>query len=69
MQVVEVREGTRLEQLLKYKNIVSTGGEAKYLIQNGQVEVNGTIETRRGYTLKEGDVIKIGAISLKVSLQ
>lgn len=66
---IEVTAGTRLDQLLKYANIVSTGGEAKYLIQIGEVSVNGKVEKRRGYKLKEGDVVEIGDISLKVFLK
>ena len=48
----------KLDQFLKWNNIVSTGGEAKMLINSGQVSVNGEIENRRGRKLKIGDVIK-----------
>lgn len=68
MRVVSVAAGTRLDQLLKYLNIVSTGGEAKHVIQDGAVVVNDKTEKRRGYKLKEGDVVKVGTISLKISL-
>ena len=37
----------KLDQFLKWKGIVSTGGEAKYLINTGQVLVNGEVEIRR----------------------
>ena len=48
----------KLDQFLKWNNIVSTGGEAKMLIKSGEVSVNGEIEKRRGRKLKIGDVVK-----------
>ena len=48
----------KLDQFLKWNSIVSTGGEAKMLINSGQVSVNGEIEKRRGRKLKIGDVVK-----------
>ena len=48
----------KLDQFLKWNNIVSTGGEAKILIISGQVSVNGEIEKRRGKKLNKGDVVK-----------
>ena len=48
----------KLDQFLKWNNIVSTGGEAKMLIKSGQVSVNGEIEKRRGRKLKIGDLVK-----------
>jgi len=48
----------KLDQFLKWNNIVSSGGEAKMLIISGHVSVNGEIEKKRGRKLKKGDVIK-----------
>lgn len=45
----------KLDQFLKYQGIVTTGGQAKLLIQAGYVEVNGIQETRRGRKLVVGD--------------
>jgi ribosome-associated protein len=45
----------KLDQYLKFKGVVSTGGQAKLLIQDGLVKVNGQVETRRGRKLEEGD--------------
>lgn len=45
----------KLDQFLKWQGIVQTGGEAKVRIQEGQVIVNGKIETRRGKKLRTGD--------------
>lgn len=48
-----------LNQFLKLSRAVSTGGEGKALIQQGAVRVNGEIETRRGRTLRSGDVVRL----------
>jgi len=47
----------KLDQFLKWKNLVSSGGEAKILIKSGSVKVNGVVETRRGRKLKKGDKV------------
>ena len=43
----------KLDQFLKWKNLVSSGGEAKIFIKSGSVKVNGVIETRRGRKLNK----------------
>ena len=48
----------RLDQFLKVTGITGTGGQAKRLIQGGEVHVNGELETRRGRKLVAGDVIQ-----------
>ena len=47
----------KLDQFLKWQNLVSSGGEAKILIKSGSVKVNGEIETRRGRKLNKGDKV------------
>ena len=49
----------KLDQYLKWKGWVFTGGEAKQRIQQGDVEVNGAVETRRGRQLIPGDRISL----------
>lgn len=49
----------RLDQFLKAHAVVGTGGQAKLLIQDGQVLVNGEVETRRRRQLHEGDVVQL----------
>lgn len=49
----------RLDQFLKFEGIAGTGGQAKALVQDGQVRLNGEVETRRGRKLKAGDVIEV----------
>lgn len=60
-------ESIRLGQFLKLANLVETGAEAKPLIAEGQVRVNGEVETRRGRQLREGDVVELGAASARVA--
>ena len=50
-------ETIKLDQFLKLANLVSTGGEAKMLIQGGEVFVNHEVETRRGRKLRNGDTV------------
>ena len=45
----------RLQDLLKFAGAVETGGEAKLLIQDGEVKVNGEVCTMRGKKLRPGD--------------
>ncbi|MGJ3507768.1 RNA-binding S4 domain-containing protein [Enemella sp. A6] len=49
----------RLGQFLKYAGIVETGGEARELIADGRVSVDGEVETRRGRQLREGMVVEV----------
>jgi len=49
-----------LTEVLKLTGIAETGGHAKIMIQNGEVKLNGVVETRRKHKCKEGDVIRIG---------
>jgi ribosome-associated protein len=53
-------ETIRLGQFLKLAGLVATGGEAKRLIQEGQVLVNGEVETRRKRQLHAGDEVAVG---------
>jgi ribosome-associated protein len=53
-------DALRLDQFLKLKAIAGTGGQAKVMIQNGEVKVNGETETRRRRKLSAGDVVEIG---------
>jgi ribosome-associated protein len=50
-------ETIHLDQFLKLQGLVSTGGQAKVLIQGGEVIVNGVVETRRRRKLRIGDVV------------
>jgi ribosome-associated protein len=56
----------QLDQFLKLNNVVSSGGEAKHVIQSGNVFVNDEVETRRGRKLKVGDTVRIGGDTFTV---
>lgn len=57
----------QLDQFLKFHGLVGTGGEAKLLIQGGEVRVNGQIESRRGRKLLAGDQVELGGEMLTVA--
>ncbi|MFW6305878.1 MAG: RNA-binding S4 domain-containing protein [Bacillota bacterium] len=60
MQNIKIKtKFIQLDQFLKWANIVMSGGEAKELIQSGNVLVNGEIETRRSHKIQNGEVIEI----------
>lgn len=56
----------KLGQFIKLASLVETGGIAKEVIANGEVTVNGAVDTRRGKKLRDGDVVCIGALCARV---
>jgi ribosome-associated protein len=69
MRKVEItREPVELYKILKFEGLVTTGGEAKLLIADGQVTVNGEIETRRRKKIVNGDVIEFSGEKLQMQL-
>ena len=67
MAIERIGAEMRLDQFLKWKGWVATGGEAKLRIQAGEVLVNGDLEQRRGRQLKGGDCVQMGVDSAEVS--
>jgi len=59
-------EFIRLDSAMKLANMVVTGGHAKMVIQDGEVEVNGEVCTMRGKKLREGDTACYDGQNLKV---
>ena len=59
----------KLDQFLKWQALVETGGQAKLLIQQGRVRVNGRVETRRGRKLVTGDKVTINGRSFVVEME
>ena len=57
MKITIKDEFIKLGQALKLAGVVEDGVEAKYAIQDGLVQVNGEVDTRRGRIVYEGDVI------------
>lgn len=58
----------KLDQFLKLVGIAPTGGQAKLMIQAGDVKVNGTVETRRGRKLVSGDKVAVEGQTFEVDL-
>ena len=57
----------RLGQLLKLSNLAGSGADARDLLLENGVTVNGEIETRRGRQLHRGDVVAIGDEAMRVA--
>jgi ribosome-associated protein len=59
-------EFIKLDALLKYAGLVNSGGEAKTLIQEGDVLVNGEVCTMRGKKLRPGDTVTLGEETVSI---
>lgn len=67
MSEVPIRdESIRLGQFLKLANLIDSGADAKAVIADGQVSVNGDVEIRRGRQLRAGDVVTFAGQSARV---
>ena len=67
IQELEIRdEFIKLGQALKLAGLVDSGVDAKMVIQDGEVTVNGETETRRGRKLKDGDVVAFQGQSFQI---
>ena len=67
MREIQIRgDMIRLGQLLKFAGIADSGDEAKRLLEDGAVSVNGVPELRRGRQLHAGDVVTAGEEALTV---
>jgi len=60
-------QSIRLGQFLKLANLIDSGSDAKELMIQGAVTVNGEVETRRGRQLVPGDVVGLGGTQSRVS--
>ena len=69
MHIVTIdREPVELCKILKFESLVSTGGEAKQVIFDGRVRVNGEVETRKRKKIYSGDMIAFDSEQLKVMM-
>lgn len=67
MQYIAIHtEFIKLDSLLKFAGLVETGGEAKELVQAGQVLVNGEVCTMRGKKCRAGDEITLDGQTVKI---
>ena len=70
MREIEIsEEPIELYKILKFENLVASGGEAKYVISKGQVIVNGKVETRKRKKLFSGDVVEFGEEKIRVQVK
>ncbi len=67
METVKITdEYIKLGQAMKLAGLVGSGTDAKYLIQDGQVKVNGEVDLRRGRKLVSGDVVSFQGESFTI---
>ena len=69
METIKLREGEefiKLGQAMKKAGMVGSGLDAKMIIQDGLVKVNGEVDTRRGKKLYDGDIFEYEGVSVKV---
>ena len=70
MREVEIsKEPIELYKLLKFEGMADSGGEAKAVIADGQVLVNGEVETRKRKQIVSGDIVKFGGEEVRVQLK
>jgi ribosome-associated protein len=69
MREVEItKEPVELFKLLKFEGMAASGGEAKFFISEGNVLVNGEVETRKRKKIISGDIIELGEEKIQVKL-
>lgn len=67
MEEIKLRdEFIKLGQALKAANLVGSGVDAKFAIQDGLVKVNGEVDTRRGRKLVDGDIVEYQGETIKI---
>jgi ribosome-associated protein len=70
MKDVEItKEPVELYKILKFEGLVSSGGDAKTVIAEGQVLVNGEVETRKRKKIVSGDTIEYGNEKIRIKLK
>ena len=62
-------EPIELYKILKFENMVNSGGEAKYVISQGQVMVNGEVETRKRKKIFSGDIVEFQAEKVRIKIK
>ncbi len=69
MRVIEIsREPIELHKILKFENMVTSGGEAKAIIAEGLVLVNGVVETRKRKKIVSGDTLEYADEKYQIQL-
>jgi ribosome-associated protein len=67
-EVLINKEPVELFKLLKFEGMTASGGEAKSVIADGQVLVNGVVETRKGKKLVSGDTVEFNGTRVQLRL-
>lgn len=67
--VVLNKEPVELYKILKFEGLAASGAEAKLAIADGQVKVNGDVETRRRRKIVDCDLIEISDVRLKMTVE
>jgi ribosome-associated protein len=67
--MTKANDTIKLDQFLKAMGIAATGGQAKLMIQDEMVSVNGVLETRRGRKLVSGDRVTLDDQTFEVNLE
>ena len=62
-------EPIELYKILKFENMVNSGGEAKYMISEGQVAVNGEVETRKRKKIFSGDIVEFKNEKIRIKVK
>ena len=67
MEIIKLRDDyIKLGQAIKAANLVGSGVEAKFVIQDGLVKVNGQVEIQRGKKLVDGDIVEFEGYTIKI---
>ena len=66
VNIREDEEFIKLGQALKKASLVGSGVEAKFVIQDGLVELNGEVEVKRGKKLYDGDIVSFNGETIKI---
>ena len=67
-KIIIKEEYIRLDNLMKYSGLCNSGGRAKYLIQGGEVKLNGEVCTMRGKKIRPGDRIEYNGRMVEVTV-
>lgn len=69
MEKITIQEEfIRLDSLMKYTGLCNSGGRAKYLIQGGEVKLNGEVCTMRGKKIRPGDRVEYNGRTVEVTI-
>ena len=70
MEIIKIdEEYIRLDNLMKFAGMCNSGGRAKFLIQGGEVKLNGEICTMRGKKIRPGDKVEYDGRTVKVAIE